>query len=52
VSRTFYHYQYLEWKDKRVPTATQTADVVKFIEEVDMQWRATGFDGPLVVHCR
>jgi len=50
--RTFYHYQYQEWKDKKVPTAAQTADVLRFVEEVDRQWRMTDQAGPMIVHCR
>lgn len=51
-TRTFYHYQYLAWRDKRVPTATDTTVVLRFIEDVNSQWRAVRHAGPLVIHCR
>jgi len=50
--RTFYHYQFEEWKDKRVPTHSEIANVLHFVEDVNDQWQSTNYAGPIVVHCR
>lgn len=50
-TRTFYHYQYKEWKDKKVPSVSQTNDVLQFVEDIDKQWRISNYAGPLIVHC-
>ena len=50
--RTFYHYQFADWKDKRVPTHSETSNVLQFIEDVNDQWRSTNYALPIIVHCR
>ena len=50
--RTFYHYQFQEWKDKRVPTLSETANVLQFVDDVNQQWRDTNYAAPIIVHCR
>jgi len=50
--RTFYHYQFLEWKDKRIPTPSEIVNVLQFVDDVNDQWRSTNYAGPIIVHCR
>lgn len=50
--RTIYHYHFLEWPDKKVPTSADAGSVLDFLQKVDSRWQATSSSEPLVVHCR
>lgn len=49
--RMFYHYQFQEWKDKRVPTHSEISNVLQFVEDINDQWRTTNCASPIIVHC-